>query len=1735
MKKLLSIVVMVLLGVTSMWAKQVTKTVYDGTYLPDDLGPLLIYEFGGENPNPDVLADKTRLQLNETNTKGTAYVQFTSLEYTIINSYKFSTGRNGKTTFSSPSYAINDGGFVDAPDDKDYNTEVSGENTDNTFKVATKSVKTLIGSYYYCRLKNFELNVVIPEVFDRSIQTTELEALSNSDLVANTISRKGSVPFLVKDPIDMSSPRTYFDATIPSSSSTGEKWEVLETGWVCVPNDEANRTFYKINDTEPGTYIVAVPVQYTATTKQRGNFEATVKLSSRNTYDNSEDEQKVIIAVAEKQNYAIDWGNSWEDDGEITLYKGNSYPRVGEGGYLANTAELELGTPSIENINPADPSATIVSFDATTAAMTLHEEGTVKLTYTQPATDTHNEKILTLTVHVVKRTPEFTLNYDEKDGDTYVFYVNHDYTPFVISSNTNFADYPITITHNNAADNQFISFEAEDATTHSVPRENIQISVHQEEGDLWYEGNATYTIAIREDPIHVGTLCRRTLTELFNDANFTIEKRYSARLDATGTKITIGTTAGGSNGGYVIFHFTGTPDALEWTYENTNGNNNTWTVEQSATNDEGSYVALGAGNTFNADSRYLKITISGTQSQGNITSLCITEKVGATIVPKPIDVILSNGVMHDAKFTVNVFNLTEMRLRLSGTNVDEFELVRDGKTYDATTKSITLDYTDGLGIDKADVAVPVELRYKGDIASAVGKVCVVNLENLAGDALYDAANASIKEIASTGGVPNVIVATTSEETGIYTGTEIFDATHTTYKAYPYYQKKQIDVSSAFGHDGAPLFDRLYIFGLTTSAEALTHKTVEGHKITIPTSAAGSNAITPCYIYEKEGSGYTLKHTVDNMNAADKDAYFNITASGQKVYFTGYCPYATSSYGTGNYGAVCFTGAASSRVDIYLDNLYLTARSHTADGRTRETSSDTIVCNLNTSGITYIEATGAAFAFKTTNTNTSTPFQPTIHLIGDNELEGGKGAVKASILTLSKAAGLHSSPIHIIPTADNQCTTLTIDDKWPINASGTTEHTNGILDIAPAGDGRPCVDLGNDRSTLNINGGQIYVKNSLPSSTSYLCTFAIGYRQYSQSYTLAGITATITLTGIGNDQAGGNVNFNDGTINCRPLTDANMTKFGAYYRGKTSMKCPKNTKINGGTYNCDIWACSAAANLGASPTNRWGNALVTMSVPVVSTPEEPYYLAEIDFTTYPGWLICNLSSHADYGLTLNQYYTKVGGEYGCKSMRSVPATKDAADPDSVTLMIPYQFTDKEALSDISVNNWALCMPMMTVDGAGELSFGGPTTVQSDETSKTNYLLHAMLDSYTTNLEDYTIPTSVGLGNVKLTMDPDVSYEVIQNEEAYQVEKEQYLVQAIRGDEWILFSPPFDVTDVYVIEAYPEEELVELAVDNMDEAYILQAKAAVDLFFYVVYDIVISNTSANFDNLYQKWIEDSNLKKGAGKQKLKHFTGANYDANYYLQRSSGIWKWDGENFTTDWQYLPTTPETVVHGGNVYNVVMKKGEVYSMNFPYMYYGYRDEGNWDYWTGKYVIFVGKGPQTIEGKDYQTNTVLRAMEAAPGSAEIRMNSTLAALEVSNMGAYYLDLDDEGTQTFMSNPDDSEPVEVTPTSGFILVADPSANAQRIKSISLVTGDVTYEDSDDTTTSIPTIAGNNKMLVYTMNGGVGIVPVVEQQVSIYNAAGQLVTSQYLTAETTISLPAGIYLICGENEMAKAVVR
>ena len=1003
---------------------------------------------------------------------------------------------------------------------------------------------------------------------------------------------------------------------------------------------------------------------------------------------------------------------------------------------------------------------------------------------------------------------------------------------------------------------------------------------------------------------------------------------------------------------------------------------------------------------------------------------------------------------------------------------------------------------------------------------------------------------------------------------LYTGTEIFVEednpdidTDDAYTVFPYYRKRPIDLTPAFASNGTPLFDRLYVFGFTTSPEALVYEGVNGHKIDKAGGAAGSNAITPCYIYEKtaDGYGYALVHTVPNMNMSDKDSKFNITADGKKYYFTGYCPFATTGYSSA-YGVVSVTGSENQTIDIYLHDLCIFARTHTRLGNTSSSDeNDLIKVNIDLTEVNYPAASAAVFAFRTSNKNTSTPFQPTIHLLGKNELEGANGYILADALVKTAKVTLYSAPIHVVATKDIPCTTLSIDDKWLEDENGKEIRTNGSLDVIPDVFGRPSIDLGNDKTTLNINGGQLFVRNAYPESPNYISTLAIGYREYLkvEDTGLFG-KVSVKLSGAGNDKGGGNVNFNDGTITCDSLTAEIMQEYGLHYRTPISMKCPVNTKINGGSFNCDVWACEGVvvnqdtglpegSSIGASPTNSAGDQLAPLKVPVISEAEAPYYLAKINFAQHPGGLINNVEGDANKGELLNDYYTRKNISYGHASMKAVAAT-NVGDPDSVNLMLPYQYTGKQVYSDAYAHGWAYTIPQLTVTGGVTLNFGGPTSVKSDEENTTDYILYGVLDKYITQIENYTTPNTL-LGQVDVTLEFDKEgdltkyVEEVINEEEYQIEKAQYIVQSVRGDEWVLFSPPFDVTNVYVLEAYPETYLEELAKTNLERAYELQAEANMDFFFQYCYQIVEMNTRDDFRYIYNAWKRDaSKFEKGAGLIKLEHFTGRNYNAHYYLQHSSGIWDWDeaNEKFTTDWRYLPAdtlNDEYYNSDHTEHNVIMKKGEVYSMNFPYMYYGYREQGNWDYWTGKYVIFEGLGTQTIEGSNYHETVHDRVL--ASGTVSVLTNPTFSVMTPSEDGYHLIRDSYDGTQIF-DGPYSAEEYEIEPTSGYLLFG-PSIDAisSRIKSINLASGVVTYEEDngsgDNITTSTPTIAGNSCMLVYNIEGGVGIVPVVAQQVSIYNAAGLLVTSEYLTAETSIHLPAGIYLICGEKDMAKTVVK
>lgn len=992
-----------------------------------------------------------------------------------------------------------------------------------------------------------------------------------------------------------------------------------------------------------------------------------------------------------------------------------------------------------------------------------------------------------------------------------------------------------------------------------------------------------------------------------------------------------------------------------------------------------------------------------------------------------------------------------------------------------------------------------------------------------------------------GNIPECI--TSSTENVFYTGTEIFVAGDATYGVYPYRKKRAIDLNAAFSPVGAPLFDRLYIFGITSSATTTTVNGQNGHKITPASTSKGSDAVTPCYVYIKNGNQYDWYLTISNMNVANKP--IQDVSGNTSVYITGYCPYASTGGGNNKNenGVFCFTGGAGVKLDVYVDDLQLYARYKSPTGKT--TKPDTVLySNINT---TYrCTGTSSALTFKGTSSNSGNPFQPTIHMRDSNRLAGNVGsAVRVKIemlgMSMDQTAGQYNSPIGLLTDDDKRYTTLSIDDVWPASMADNAAadvRTNGFLDIRTT-TAAPCIDLYDQYGKVNFNGGRIYLKNSRPSgSNNYLCTFAVGYRKYEKSISIA----TATMYGLGTDQSGGEVHFNDGSFYIDSLTNAEFRSHEEYYHHKFALKCPSSSTINGGTYYCEPFACDSAKHKGGSPLNKYGDGLVLDTV-AVKNLLEPYKTAVIDF---PNDKEVQAEYAATYPATLGEYYIAKGGTYGISSLNAYQGTQA---PDSVILMLPVQYTDKELQKNVANIAWALCIPEVVAGGAASVSIGGDIEVADREEEnaiyQTNYLLYGAIDENLKALVDngmYQTPEYDGLpsADVELT---GGTYSDIINEEAYTIRQEQYMLMNVEADEWFLFAPPFDISEVYVLETYNENDLATMAKNtSWQDAINLQADANMDLFYVLCYTIGYKQSENDFNRVFSEWSKPSGA---GGKIKLTHFTGANYSANYYVQRSSGTWGWDSEKsrFVTDWAYLPATMEKVTHGDTEYSVVMKKGEIYSLKFPYMYYGYREEGdgngnnNWDYWTGKYILFVGKGPQTIEGINYHS-TITESMKVSPGYAEIRANSTFASMEVSNMGAYYLG----ENQRFTPAADDNELTPIDATQGFVLLNKPTSSPmpQRIASIDMMTGDVTYEpisgdDTNETPTSTPTISGDRDMLVYTVAGGLGVVPVVPQYVSIYNAAGQLVVSQYLTDDTQFALPTGIYLVRGEKDQAKAMVK
>lgn len=1742
-------------------------------------------ELGGEYPNPNPWGNSL-LQINRTgedtgqSKSTTAWIKFASATGTKIRSLSMEIVQNGKVygwlspKNSFPSYTII--GDADTEDSYTFTEAYETRKSSLNGLYSTIQYNAVLGYCTYLGAKKFgyarinngtTFEVSIPEVVRGASQSAiVLDQITGANLgsqIATDRKRSSVVQFYVNDPIageegnETENIKDYFEV----------KWTNSHQGW----SIDDNATWEIGEKGDDGYYLVTIPIQYTpkkdaADNWILGTFNTTITLSSINTIKTRTAEQHVTITVGDF--WPISWGQGWSEEIEQTVYVGQE---LMPSDYLVKPQGVNMVMGKINITYIEDENGTGIVVDATTGKLTMVNECKAIVTYTQPANSEYLASELSITLNVKKRKPTFTLQSEKVlADDTHVFYRNREYVPFLISAmETNdeiipHHDEPISITPTLDADldADAIVFDGFNATTFNKDLVSTEITISQEETDQWYAISKKYNIQVVQNPIHVGDpICSRDHAEQFQDKDFvvTLNSNYA---EYDNQRIRLGHTAGGTNGGEVIFHFMGIPDQLEISYERSN-NYPSWNFYECATRD-GVYTELQttvssgtATATFLPSSQYLKVVMTGSQTVGYITDICITEKIDITASPDPLTMYINGTSVVPASFFSAITNLTTATVTVADEGKTNFAVSVDGGE---PASSLTLTRDHGLGYDET-VTIPITVHYIGPSEDLQSEKPSTTITITNGDYTASISVVISGEIATNDyGVPAVIDPTIAPNTGIYTGTEHNGETHPKDNEFPFKTKRQVDVSAAFS-SGVPIFDKLYIFGLTTNANG-TLENNSYHQITAPTTKDDVTTVTPCYIYTKgteENAGkYVFESCIPNMNVKTKPIS-TITASGQKLYFTGYCPYASCGGTTAELGVIDVQGGENATIDLYLDDLQLFARTKydSSDDNTTGKSLSTmtigeadLVGSLFTGITFYAQGSGAVFLFRSTSKTSSTPFKPSIHVRNNNYINGTRGSnIYVDALGKTMSAGQYSSPLQIWCNDAAQATTLTIDDIWPMKYEQGTENTNGLFKISTVSSSHPSIDLGNANTILNINGGQIELQNAYPQSKEYISTMAISYRTKT-------MLDMATFYGIGDDQVGGTIHINDGTITCAPLPDSKwndedwQSTYGGYYQDQYSMKCPNNTYLNGGTYNSTILACADGLSKGGSPTNKFGHALCKVMVPIAGVDEKgiaqlsPTWMDEPDIDG--NFIRFNKRP-------ISEYYTNRSATYGTSSITPTTVTltdengNDLGEIEVVGLLLP---SSTVCFADIINIPWVVCAPEFTVTAAAiEKVLGGSQIVSVDPEYQTSKMVYAEIDGYiyeliTSEDDPYTAP------EMEFTLEiPEGNYyNDIDNETEYTIADKIYLLKPIYSvDEPYLFVPPFDVANVYVIESYPENRLVEdynlnSTDPKIDDALYEQARRLMDLLYYWSYDVIVMENANDFwaSNAYKdKWIRYETTNRPEGKTgsyapnitQLYHFDGTNWDANYILHESTGTWGFDGEKFTTDWEIV--NEQSTPRGTGDPNVIMEKGHFYSMNFPSTF-GEKEDGLWDYWSGKFLLYEGYGPQTLSGKDVHASK--QVAYDTPASAQLRGNETFASMTVAGMtNAYYITI----PSTNFIKSEDAQTIEST--SGFLLANALASSSlpQRIKSIDFESGVITYEDGEDgnqgTTTGVPTISGDREMVVYSVHGGIGIIPIKAQEISIYNASGQLITSQYISEETQIPLASGIYLICGENERAKAVVR
>ena len=984
---------------------------------------------------------------------------------------------------------------------------------------------------------------------------------------------------------------------------------------------------------------------------------------------------------------------------------------------------------------------------------------------------------------------------------------------------------------------------------------------------------------------------------------------------------------------------------------------------------------------------------------------------------------------------------------------------------------------------------------------------------------------------------------------------------------PNAKHRDVVLSAAFDASGNPIADRLYIFGETNEEN------------------------TPLYIYEKktEGGKTGYKLLSSEIDAQQAHAATIDAAGISSLYFTGYC--AKAYTGNGEEGVIHIKGG-SKTLNIYINDLQLYAKDYAS--ATPDTINASSMSAINADGNNYYaKGKGSVFVFESSSPNDASPFAIKMHIRGFNTLDAAKGAahtinivqdIRGEKDILKDNPYHYSSPIAVLPVATggiNQRTSLLLDDVWP-----SEPHTNGQLLLLEknqnANEQGISIDMGNAGTTLTIDGGQY---SFMPIAAAYRTTnynveynkstmltinaYGISMNHPDNHKEVGGITAVESIN------ASKSIALNDGTF-----SSSAAIKWYA-----------QSLTVDGGSYNQVIEHYTANASKATDIRNKDGKKLYRATVEYNDTYGTGEGNDKAGITNFAKMvedlfpdaginIKATNNENREYHYPLSAYY--VGGKsYGYKSL--------TLDNNKLYLMVPWLDCKSLHLP------WRFCSPTLIADvngtkmplgGSLERVAGCPDHADSHYT--VDRLLYMQIDSYTQNsLDNYYLYGA----NVSIDLDGEKLYGTINDVADYTIQDKVYMLMPIEAARWTLFTPPFDVANVYVIESYPENQLVKdhggkrgkIPTDRIVEARAAQAQRLMDLYVYWYQEeIGVGEPSDFFDANSTTDITGDEVPEPYGKfvldwmayekqnhkgnttgdytpiiEKLIHFTGKNgsypegktwLNANYYLYEA-GEWILDGEgNFATQWDTV-TTP---IDGGNP---IMNKGQVYAIQFPYnSINGVHDpSAEWDYWTGKYLLIEstqGQGPHIISGRTAQTNKVTNATISS-GAASLFGNASFAEVVVTppaNTTLWALEklgVGEEGndTERDIHQLQEVDMGTIAPAEGFLLAQIPTRNKMRARTINYQTGEVIYEefeeedlndqDNQDVTTDIPTIAGDKSLIVIPTESGLTILPRQPQQVTIYDVEGKLLFNQYVMEEQSVILPSSIYIVRGEKERIKVI--